>query len=75
MKEQIKITLTDLDDFKLTITQLSLLFEKILNYYAEENTDNFEKFIQGFVTYFYILNQLIEDTNKQEGEEDENKLF
>lgn len=65
MKEKIAIILDDLDNFERTINQLSFLFEKILNYYAEKHIDKFSKFVYGFLMYFYILNKEI---NKLEGE-------
>ena len=63
MKEKIVIVLDDLDDYEKTINQISLLFEKILYYYAEKNPGYFEQFVYGFMMYFYTIYQ---EMNKPE---------
>jgi hypothetical protein len=57
MKEKIVIVLDDLDNFEKTINQISMLFEKILYYYAEKNPGYFEQFVYGFMMYFYMIYQ------------------
>ena len=66
MEERINFTITDLNNYKLTIEQFTKLFEKVLLYYADKDIDKFENFVNSCMVYFYLFHELI---NKSKGEE------
>jgi len=69
MKEKISLVLNDLDDIDLTLKQLVLVIDKILLYYSEKNIDAFIHFVEGFMIYFYMLNQIIREVKGEENED------
>jgi len=64
MKEQLNLTISDLDDLELTSNRLLLMFDKILEYYNENNKENLVRMIQGFAAYFSVLYQGIEESEQ-----------
>lgn len=68
MKEQISLVLTDLDNYDLTLKQLVTVIDKILLYYSEKNINAFMRFVEGFMIYFYMLYELIEEAKGDKNE-------
>jgi len=66
MQERINFTITDLNNYELTLEQFTKLFENVLLYYADKDADKFENFVNSFMIYFYLFHDLI---NKSKGEE------
>ena len=66
MQERINFTITDLNNYELTLEQFTKLFENVLLYYADKDVNKFEHFVNSFMIYFYLFHDLM---NKNKGEE------
>jgi len=69
MKEKINLVISDLNDFRLTMEELNIFFEKILLYYGETNLQNLEYFTYNWMTYFYMMYSEIQKWGKEEKNE------
>jgi len=70
MQEKINFTITDLNNYELTLKQLCLLIEKILYYYSEKDINKFVHIVESFMVYFYMMYGLIQEA-REKGEQNE----